>query len=149
MTSVDVLERNKDTVARFLKLMSADDLDAAFALLTEDCAWFSLSSRRESSPSTVKAAVAFVTKNVMRGAIQIEPLIFTAEQDRVALLAHGSATTVEGVKYEQIYHFLYQLEGDRISRIWEIMDTAHVAEVFGTGASQRLMANARDDQTTT
>ena len=46
MTEAEERARNKAVVTQFFDRMNAGDLDGSFGLLTDDCTWFSLSSRR-------------------------------------------------------------------------------------------------------
>ena len=46
--------------------------------------------------------------------------------DMVAVHATARGTTAIGHQYENEYHFLFRLEGDRIAEGWEFLDTAYV-----------------------
>jgi ketosteroid isomerase-like protein len=134
-----LVDRNRALVTAFLDAMGDGRFDDAFGLLAEDCAWFSTSARRSSTPSQMRAAVEHLTANVLQRPIKISVQAVTAQEDRVAVLGEGGSVTVDGVPYEQIYHFLFRADGDRITGIWEFLDTAHAAAVFGQGTARRLL----------
>jgi len=124
------LAQNKAVVTTFFERMNAGDLDGAFELLTPDCAWFSLSTRKFSSREHMRALIGRVNEGMLRAPIVQTITMLTAEENRVAALMEGHAVTVSGAVYDQAYHFLFEFDGPRISRLWEFNDTFHAREVF-------------------
>jgi uncharacterized protein len=133
VTPTEALDRNKRTTTRFLDLMSAGDVDEAFTLLTEDCTWFSLSTRRHAPASEIYDALRWINSSALKAPIMQQLMFVTAEDDRVAVVSEGYAVTVGGVTYNNLYHFLFQFAGERIAHIWEFNDTAHSQQVFQRG----------------
>ncbi|MCM3925629.1 nuclear transport factor 2 family protein [Frankia sp. AiPs1] len=132
--------RNKAAVRAFFDRMNAGDVAGAFDLLTDDAAWFSLSTRRFSDRDQMRASIEWVNTELLRAPIQQTVTTLTAEDDRVAALTEGHAVTVAGRRYDQAYHFLFEFSGERIGRLWEFNDTYHSRTVFAlteTGALPR------------
>jgi uncharacterized protein len=137
MTS-DELERNKHSVQSFLDLLGAGDIEAAFASLTEDATWFSLSTRTHVHRDEMKDAIARTFSSLLQAPIQQQVTTMTAEDQRVAVMSEGHAVTVDGVRYDNLYHFLFELREGMITRIWEFNDTAHVRDVLRRGEGGAL-----------
>jgi len=55
----------------------------------------------------------------------------TAEDDRVAVLADSDGELVNGGRYDNTYHFLFQLRGGLITKVWEYGDTYQSWKAFG------------------
>jgi hypothetical protein len=53
-----------------------------------------------------------------------------AEGDRVAVVAHGEATTKKGEAYNQSYCFVFRFAGDQIVEVDEHLDSALVNRVL-------------------
>jgi ketosteroid isomerase-like protein len=132
------VERNKEVVTSFFERMNVGDVAGAFDLLTEEAAWFSLSTRQFSSREHMRAAVNWVNAEVLQAPIVQTITVLTAEDNRVAALSEGHAVTVAGVHYDQAYHFLFEFDGDRIGRLWEFNDTFHSRTVFALDAAGQL-----------
>ncbi|WP_261553755.1 nuclear transport factor 2 family protein [Frankia tisae] len=130
MVETDTSTRHKATVRAFFDRMNAGDVAGAFDLLTDDVAWFSLSTRRFSDRDQMRASIEWVNTELLRAPIQQTVTTLTAEDDRVAALTEGHAVTVAGKRYDQAYHFLFQFSGERIGRLWEFNDTYHSRTVF-------------------
>jgi ketosteroid isomerase-like protein len=74
----------------------------------------------------------------LKAPIQQQIMFVTAEDDRVAMVTEGHALTVGGVTYNNMYHLLFQFDGDRIVHVWEFNDTAHSKQVFRRDADGTL-----------
>lgn len=132
------LSQHKASVRTFFERMNAGDVDGAFALLTPDVAWFSLSTRQFSSREAIKASIEWVNSVALRRPIQQAITVLTAEENRVAAMNEGHAETVNGVEYNQAYHFLFEFTGGLISRVWEFNDTYHSRTVFALDENGKL-----------
>jgi len=130
--------RNKAVVTQFFERMNAGDLDGSFALLTDDCTWFSLSSRRFSGKEQMRAMIAHVNEAMLRAPIVQTVIVLTAEQNRVAALTDGTAEALNGTRYDQRYHFLFEIADGMITRLWEFNDTFHAREFFSLNAEGRI-----------
>lgn len=138
MTEAKETARNKAVVARFFELMNAGDLDGSFSLLADECTWFSLSSRRFSRKEQMRAMIAQVNETMLRTPIVQAILMLTAEENRVAALTAGTAEGLNGARYDQRYHFLFELADGMITRLWEFNDTFHAREFFSLNDQGRI-----------
>jgi uncharacterized protein len=130
--------RNKAVVTQFFERMNAGDLDGSFGLLADDCTWFSLSSRRFSGKEQMRAMITHVNDAVLRAPIVQTITVLTAEENRVAALTDGTAEALNGARYDQRYHFLFELADGMITRLWEFNDTFHAREFFSLNADGRI-----------
>jgi uncharacterized protein len=130
VTGASEITRNKAVVTQFFERMNAGDLDGSFGLLADDCTWFSLSSRRFSGKEQMRAMIAHVNEAVLRAPIVQTITVLTAEENRVAALTEGAAEALDGTRYDQRYHFLFELADGMITRLWEFNDTFHAREFF-------------------
>lgn len=69
------------------------------------------------------------------GSFNIVPGTVTAEADRVAVEARSDVLMANGTRYQNTYHFLFQLKGDKIIRVHEHFDSAHANEIWGPYAA--------------
>jgi uncharacterized protein len=130
--------RNKAVVTQFFARMNAGDLDGSFSLLADDCTWFSLSSRRFSGKEQMRAMIAHVNEAMLRAPIVQVVIALTAEDNRVAALTEGTAEALNGARYDQRYHFLFELADGLITRLWEFNDTFHAREFFSLTDQGRI-----------
>jgi uncharacterized protein len=126
-------DANKQVVVSFLERMSAGDIGGAFELIGDDATWFSLSSRRHVDAQSMRPAIETVFGTMLEAPIRQTVLLMTAEDDRVAVVSEGHAVTLDGMAYENMYHFLFQLRDGRIIAVWEFNDTEHATAVLRRG----------------
>ena len=62
--------------------------------------------------------------------MRLTPTGWTVEGDRVALEMESYGEKTDGTVYNNFYHFLIRLSGDKITSLREYMDTRHVKQVF-------------------
>ncbi|MDV7136497.1 nuclear transport factor 2-like protein [Williamsia muralis] len=86
----------------------------------------------------MRGLIRRVSNDMLRAPIEQRTIMFTAEANRVAVVSEGAATTVSGVAYQQMYHFLFEFEGEAVVRLWEFNDTHHVREVFALGSEGKV-----------
>jgi ketosteroid isomerase-like protein len=70
---------------------------------------------------------------MLEAPIRQQIMIMTAEDDRVAVVTEGHALTLDGVNYDNMYHFLFVLNDGLIKSLWEFNDTAHADAVLRRG----------------
>jgi hypothetical protein len=65
-------------------------------------------------------------------------MVLTAEENRVAALTEGTAEALDGTRYDQRYHFLFEFADGMITRLWEFNDTFHAREFFSLNDQGRI-----------
>lgn len=129
------IEHNKQTVRRFFEVFSSGDVAATMALMTDDATWW-VAGSMPISGTYDKAAFTTLLSGVASacegGAIRIVPGTMTAEGDRVAVEAESLATLNNGRRYNNHYHFLVTVRGERIAGVKEYLDTMHTQAVVCT-----------------
>jgi len=68
--------------------------------------------------------------------IQLKIRNLTAEEDRISVEAQGSAVSVEGVPYNNVYHMLFVIRDGQIKEAREYVDTILADKLFGPFISQ-------------
>jgi uncharacterized protein len=82
---------------------------------------------------SVKPTIERVFTSLLQTPIQQTVLIVTAENNRVAVVTEGHAVTIDGVEYNNMYHFLFELKEGLVTSLWEFNDTAHANAVLRRG----------------
>jgi ketosteroid isomerase-like protein len=59
---------------------------------------------------------------------------FIADEDYVAVEAHGRSTTREGIPYNNKYCFVFRVAGGKLREVTEYMDTELAVKVLGSAA---------------
>jgi ketosteroid isomerase-like protein len=127
MSGPETAASNKMIALSFLRNWSEGDLDAAYALMADECVWwvpgdlpFSGDHDKETMFRHNKRLVGYYKK---WPSIVADSAI--AEDDRVAVEARGFADSPSGIKYRNVYHWHFTLRDGKIIKIKEYMDTKH------------------------
>eukprot|EP00456_Euglypha_rotunda_P031677 TRINITY_DN2462_c0_g1_i11.p1 TRINITY_DN2462_c0_g1~~TRINITY_DN2462_c0_g1_i11.p1 ORF type:complete len:189 (+),score=11.47 TRINITY_DN2462_c0_g1_i11:186-752(+) len=134
MNTQQSIESNKQTVTRFLELFSSGDVENTMAMFTEDATWW-VAGTMPISGTYDKAQFTKLLSGVLdtcTGPIQIKPLAFTVEGERVALEAESYTQTKNGRTYNNFYHFLFKVREGKIAGVKEFLDTMHTNAVLCT-----------------
>ena len=75
-----------------------------------------------------------VTGVYKKRALQITPSAMLCEGNRVAVEAESYAELNNGKVYNNLDHFVFEIEGGTIKSIKEYMDTQHVQDTFVANA---------------
>jgi ketosteroid isomerase-like protein len=121
--------RQIDTVnliLRFFTELSKGRYDDAQALLTPRASWWVLHKRGHVDPAVWFSGLAKLFPEGLR----FEIVGVTVQGPRVAVRAVARGTTVTGREFDNAYHFLFEVEGGRISAGWEYGDTLHADRVL-------------------
>ena len=128
-------EQNKQIAADFLAAIERQDVDGIADLLTEDAiywipgqAHFPVAGRRTKAEARQFFEGA---RQILNSGFKFAVASMTAEDDRVSVEARGDGISCTGKSYNNTYHFLFRMRGDKICHVAEYIDTQHVAEVFG------------------
>lgn len=124
--------KNKNIVKEFLTVFSEGNQEKVMEMLSESATWWIAGSMPISRTYDKKAFSELLSgvSNTMQGNIVIEPRAFTAEGNKVAVEAESFATTLEGVSYNNLYHFLFVINDNKISEVKEYLDTTHAEKVL-------------------
>ncbi|WP_030382163.1 MULTISPECIES: nuclear transport factor 2 family protein [unclassified Streptomyces] len=129
-------ERNKEIAHRLVEGFSADgDIDTTFALLREDAVWTVMAHPASFRLSGGMPKEQFVThmtefRKSTPGGLRMIVTGVTAEGGRVAVEAESTGTLSNGNVLNQVYHFLFEIEDDKVVAAREYIDTAHAVAVF-------------------
>jgi ketosteroid isomerase-like protein len=125
-------EANKELVRRYFEVTANQGFDAALELVAEDAKWWMPNADHDLTKADMVAAMARAADSLV-GTMGSEILSMTAENDRVAAEVRGSALRKSGVRYDNIYHFLFRVRDGKIAEIREHHDTLYAARVFADG----------------
>ena len=123
------LDRNKDTVREFFARLERGDVTAAFEMFVDNATWFSPTMRSDRPCTEMVGKVGWLF-DAMPDGIRFELGPFTAEDDRVAVVAESYSTMVTGRVYNNVYHWLFEVRDGRLLRAWEFSDTQHIMDVM-------------------
>ena len=74
--------------------------------------------------------LAKTLKTFMPGGLGLRIDTVICEGDRCAVQAESNTTAMNGMKYNNRYHFDIRFDGDKIAEVREYCDTNHAREVF-------------------
>ena len=125
---------NKEIVRRFLEDFSAGRIDKVLGAISESGTWWVAGTFPLSGTRDKKGIVELLggVGEACKGPIRLEPKAWTVEGDRVAVEVESFAELKNGRRYNNQYHFLFEVRGGKIERIKEYLDTMHTNAVFCT-----------------
>ncbi|MFT4560452.1 MAG: ketosteroid isomerase-like protein [Gammaproteobacteria bacterium] len=125
---------NKSIIAEFFKALSSGDVVRIGKFLSDDCSWWVSGTVAGISGTYNKtetlALLEQVTQVYKSGALKIDPSNMIAEGKRVAVEAESYAELHNGKVYNNLYHYVFDLESGKIKSFKEYMDTQHVQDTF-------------------
>ncbi|MFB5761221.1 nuclear transport factor 2 family protein [Paenibacillus medicaginis] len=110
---------------------NTEPLNALLDMLTDDVEWW-MSGLPHPGFITKDEFRSMLTPldDITDGPLQIVPTGWTIQGDRVAVEAYSTMKLKSGRRYQNHYHFLFELRGDKIAVYHEHHDTAHVNDVL-------------------
>lgn len=127
---------NKELVASFIEAMRMSDVGALERMTTDDFSWW-IAGKPDYLQTAGDHDRAFFIGffgsggEMFPNGVKFDVTGMVAEGNRVAAEAHLTATTAMGGTYDNLYHFLFEIEDGRIKRMKEYMDTYHAKVTFG------------------
>ncbi|WP_283636578.1 nuclear transport factor 2 family protein [Aquaticitalea lipolytica] len=128
-------EQNKQTILSFFEQFSKANVTEALTYLDDDIVWQAMGIKGElpmSGTMDKKAIGELITtvKAMMPEGLELKPIGWTVEDDRVAaeFISYGKLSN--GKVYNNPYHFLFQFSNGKIIKIKEYMDTLHAKSIF-------------------
>src|SRR4051812_40879800 len=128
-------ERNKQIAAELFDRLSAGDIPAVLALMTDDATW-----RIPGKPELSRAAGVYDKERIGRlfrrmlgqleNGLKMKVMSSIAEGDQVAVEVESSGDLKNGRQYRQQYHFAIALRDGKIASVREYLDTQHAFEVW-------------------
>ena len=126
---------NKQVVLDFYEAGARGDMDACFALLAGDVSWTNIGSTKFSGTYRGKQAL---TEDLLgplfsqlKAGIASKVERLTAEGDIVVAQTSGTAETLDGTVYNNVYCQVIRIHDGQIAEVKEYMDTALINTVFG------------------
>jgi ketosteroid isomerase-like protein len=125
-------EANKALIRRYFETVARDGFGRALELVADNARWWIPGAEAELRKQDMIAAMDRAADSLV-GNMGSEILTLTAEDDRVAAEVRGSALRKSGVRYDNIYHFLFRVRDGKIAEIREHHDTLYASQVFSDG----------------
>jgi uncharacterized protein len=124
---------NKGAVLEWFSALSEARYDDAWALMDPAAEYWVLRQRVAVPMAEFADLYVGHMKKTFVDGLRFTPGTMTAEDDRVAVLADSDGELVSGGRYDNKYHFLFQLRDGLISRVWEYGDTYQSWKAFAQG----------------
>ncbi|MFW2830349.1 nuclear transport factor 2 family protein [Sphingomonas sp. ID0503] len=117
-----------------MEVFSSGDADGVAAMMDPDATWWVAGTMPISGTYTREEFRALLVgvSDACDGPIRLIPHEFTIDGDRVAVETESMAQTLNGRTYNNFYHFLFILKGDKVLRVKEYLDTMHTNAVLCT-----------------
>jgi len=129
------LARNKALAREFFARFSSGDIARAVDLLSDDATWW-LPGKEGSKQTAGLYKKAEITELFLRMMSRLEGGLYmqvkgaVAEGDAVALEVESHGTLTSGRIYNNEYHILMRISGDKIREVREYNDTQHAQAVW-------------------
>ena len=126
------LNDSRALVSAFLDNFSSATLKTALAMMAEDGCWVIPGRSPIARSMTVdefQGQVGGLLK-LMPSGFRIRPTAWTVDGDRVAVEAVSEGNVVNGKRYANEYHLLFQIEDGKIKQVTEYACSFHVLDVF-------------------
>lgn len=123
---------NKSLVEAFFRAMNAGSVDEVAALFSADSTyWIGKMDLRDEFPGRDFARrLGKFCQRSATGTIDVAPVAFTIDGDRVAVEAESRALLRDGRVYENVYHFVFVCRGGKIVALREYADTHVLVELY-------------------
>jgi ketosteroid isomerase-like protein len=121
----NVIEANKMLVRSFFDLLESGDIDGAIALFAPGGTFWSPSTRTAMPTADLANALRWVNTK-LEAPMTYTLGAMTAEDNRVCVLAESFANMLNGKRYNNVYHFYFEIEDGLIALAREYNDTAHI-----------------------
>lgn len=120
------LEENKQIIRDYFAFINKKENAKAFELLSEDLNWWII-GKTSVSGNKDKRNIMLGFKIIQRKFKDIEFILhqFTAEENRVAVIAESKGNHSSGRYYNNHYHFLFTISNGKILSVKEYLDTEH------------------------
>ncbi len=134
-TLQDNTQINTRVARSFFERFNANDIDGALALMHDDATYW-LAGKPHQLPGTGLLSKAQITEVFRRMGEQLtDGLRMTVtgtvtEGDQVALEVESHGTLKNGRAYNNEYHLLMRLRGDKIAAVKEYYDSLHVWDTW-------------------
>jgi ketosteroid isomerase-like protein len=122
---------------RFDDPANAVDFEAILARMTDDVEWW-IAGRPGSGLLTKDEfrSSGNIFAEISDGELEIIPVAWTMQGDRVAVEAYSKMPLKSGALYNNHYHFLFEFRGDKLCVFKEYFDTEHVRDAVATGRAR-------------
>jgi ketosteroid isomerase-like protein len=126
------LEQNKALALAFLRACAQADTKQMGALMSETATWWVLPSTPMSGLHTKAEFLKLMpaVTAIAETRLSLEFNEVTAEDNRVCVAATGTMKLKNGKTYNNVYHFLIKISGEKIIEGREYFDTAGLNEAF-------------------
>jgi ketosteroid isomerase-like protein len=129
------IESNKAIVTGFFEALNSGDVDAIVNTYAEDGCVQTMGDTLISGTFSREqiAASAGGIFDVFPDGLTYTVLGMVAEGDKVAVEAASKGEHISGQTYSNEYHFLFELQGGKLLKLKEYMDTEQVTDVLCAG----------------
>lgn len=119
------IEANKEIVRQLFRHLESGDISAVTEMFTDDGTFWSPSTRKTMTIGEFAGALQWVNTR-LTAPMRYQVGTMTAEENRVCVLVESFANLINGKQYNNVYHFYFEIEGERIACAREYNDTAHI-----------------------
>ncbi|KTF16044.1 nuclear transport factor 2 family protein [Pseudoalteromonas sp. H105] len=129
------INTHKLLITDFFSRFVESDIDGLLSLLDEQVAWKMMGQQGglPVSGEMDKEGIAGLMQSVrdlVSGPLNMHPIAWTIEGDRIAVEVESSAILNNGRAYNNLYHYLIVVNNGKIKTIKEYADTDQVRRVF-------------------
>lgn len=126
-------ERNKQLVTEFMEVFGRGDVQDILSYMSENATWWVGGTMEGISGTKDRQAFGEMLSGIsasVNGGIQLRPLAWTCQGERVAVETESYAELHNGRVYNNLYHFVFVVKDGKIECVKEFLDTEHTTAVF-------------------
>ena len=127
------IQKNKAVIQQFYKHISSREYDQLTHLFDKDVVWWILGNMSTSGTYSGRETVTKLfghLKDNLVGALKLNILALTAEEDRVSVEMTSEGKMTNGLDYCNSYHLLFWIQNGLIKRVHEYLDTLYTQETI-------------------
>lgn len=125
----------KSVVRTFFEKLTAGATDEAFQVVADDVVWW-VPGRLPFSGTKDKAGYMVIVGRIRsgfpqdKGGLRFQVMGLVGEGDKVAAEVESDGVHTSGRRYQNKYHFLFTVQGGRVTAVKEYMDTLHLFDLI-------------------
>ena len=127
-------ESNKQLITNFMEDFSTGNVDKILSYMTDSAKWWVAGTIEgisgEKDMKAFREMLSGLSQLTKTGAIRLTPHAWAVEGNRVAVETESYSEMKNGRVYNNLYHFVFEINDGKIQKVKEYLDTEHTRAVF-------------------
>lgn len=127
-------ESNKQLIINFMEDFSTGNVEKILSYMTDSATWWVAGTIEgvsgEKDMRAFREMLTGLSQLTTTGAIRLTPHAWAVEGNRVAVETESYSEMKNGKVYNNLYHFVFEINDGKIQKVKEYLDTEHTRAVF-------------------